>query len=229
MRTISSIPYAKRLAVCLAILASMAAVAQANHYETTVEVGKTKTRSLRRELSGRPRVTVDKPGIVEAKFNSSQNALTIKGLNPGTVTVTFSGDVRVFNTGIPSGRSIPVEGSRPVSDTIEVTVVAPERPKPKPVPAPAPIEGNKTVARTARVGAGISFSLGAVAEFTRNIEVASSDPRVATVSSGTNFVVVNPRSEGECTIVFKGQAKNPGGQWQPFVRRIDLTVTPRKR
>lgn len=54
MKTLRSILYAKRVALCLAILLSLASAAQADHYQTTVEVGKTKTRSLRRSPRSGP-------------------------------------------------------------------------------------------------------------------------------------------------------------------------------
>jgi hypothetical protein len=218
-----------RLAVTVGLLTFAFATAEAKQFHTTIQVGHVKSRSVRSELATRPSVTVTNRSIVAAYFDEDQNQLRIKGLHAGTATVTYKASVRVFNSGIPprGQRSIPVEGMRNVEDEIVVTVVPVDPPKP-PRPAGPPVVRRETSQKTAEAGRGFAIDLNSVGEYLRNVETASSDPSVARPTTGSHYVSVHVNGEGECVIVVRGEARNGGGPWTPFVRRVELTAVPHR-
>lgn len=189
--------------------------------ESTVEVGKRTTISLRRAVNpSTVSVTSEPNNIARGWLDTNQNRFVIEGLAEGTTRMTFAGTYRAIYV----GREL-VERAVPFSEVVTVRVLPGTRPTDsRTIPISVSVGANRVYARHVLMGVDFRNSNEQGVRW-RNFRVEQGDQDIAEAADNSDQmrVTITGRKNGRTRIILHGERMN-NRVWQKVERVLDVRV-----
>lgn len=208
-------------AISILAITTAAIGTMAQPQETTVTVGN--RRPVQYSFQIIPRTasaSTQNPDIAEAWYDEANEVFYVRGVSPGTTTVTFTGSYQRILAGNRRPQAVPFTRRARVR-VLPAVIRNDER--------TIAISVTRRLSRTYPV----ERLLGAVFGHPnqegvtwRNVRLAGGDDDIARADLNRDRLTLTGVGSGRTTVTLRGERKVSGG-WQPVIRYLNVSVGPR--